>query len=265
MANTFTPTDVYAIVNAMAAEMYGANNTLQAVNTTTFASVGEAMLRTGYENTLNALSNVIGRTIIAARPYKGKFKIIAKVPAEWGGIERKISFYATKLEPTESFNTDINGSQLVDGSSVDPWTISKDYPLEINFCGIKTLQKSYTTWVDQLRMAFRSPEDFAAFVSGRLINIANDIELKMDAENRLQVLNAIGATYNTGAARSVVNMTARYNAFYGTTKSTADLLSTDFESFMEFFVMCLEGDMTAAAPASMALSMKSCPSTTVPG
>lgn len=247
MANTLTPTDVYGIVNAMAAEMYGANNTLQAINTSTFVTVGEHMLRTGYTNTLNALSNVIGRTIISARPYRGRFRIIVKLPAEWGGIERKISFYATKNEATESFNTDVNPNQLIDGGSIDPWTISKDYPLELNFCGIKTIQKSYTTWVDQLKLAFSAESEFASFVSGRLVNIANDIEVSEDAQNRLQVLNAIAATLDVGNTRQAVNMTAEYNAFRGTTYTTAQLLSQDhFEDFMEVFMMKLEGDMELA-------------------
>ena len=250
MANTLTPTDVYGIVNAMAAEMYGDSNSLTAINTSTFVTVGEHMLRTGYTNTLNALSNVIGRTIIAARPYRGRFKLIAKIPAEWGGIERKISFYATKNEPTESFNTDINGTQLVDGSAIDPWTISKDYPLEMNFCGIKTIQKSYTTWVDQLKLAFSSEGEFSRFVSGRLINIANDIEVSEDAQNRLQVLNAIAATYDVGAAPQVVNMTSYYNAFRNTSHTTAQLLSTYFEDFIEVFLMKLEGDMELAREAN---------------
>lgn len=250
MANTLTPTDVYSIVNAMAVEMYGDNNALQAINTSTFVTVGEHMLRTGYTNTLNALSNVIGRTIIAARPYRGRFKLIAKIPAEWGGIERKISFYATKNEPTESFNTNLNGTQLVDGSAIDPWTISKDYPLEMNFCGIKTIQKSYTTWVDQLKLAFSSEREFSRFVSGRLINIANDIEVSEDAQNRLQVLNAIAATYDVGNTAQVVNMTSYYNAFRNTSYTTAQLLSTYFADFIEVFMMKLEGDMELAREAN---------------
>lgn len=246
MANSLTPIDVYAIVNGMAEEMYGAQASLQAVDTSTFVTVGERMLRTGYTNTLNALSNVIGRTIVAARPYRGRFAIIAKIPQEWGGIERKISFYATKNEPTESFNTDINSTQLVDGGSVDPWTISKDYPLEMNFCGIKTLQKSYTTWINQLKLAFSSETAFSEFVSGRLVNIANDIQVSVDAQNRLQVLNAIGATLNVGNTRQAVNMTVEFNTFYNTSYTTAQLLSTYFTEFMEFFVMRVQGDMELA-------------------
>ena len=246
MANTFTPTDVYAIVNAMAAEMYGANNSLQAINTSTFVTIGEKMLRTGYTNTLNALSNVIGKTIVSARPYRGRFRIIVKVPQEWGGIERKISFYATKNEPTEAWNTDQNSTLLIDGGTIDPWAISKQYPLELNFCGIKTIQKSYSTFMDQLDVAFSSEAEFSAFVSGRLVNIANDIELSEDAENRLQVLNAIAATLDVGNSRQAVNMTAYYNSFRNTSYTTAQLLSTYFEDFIEVFMMKLEGDMELA-------------------
>ena len=246
MANTLVPTDVYAIVNAMAREMGGDVSTLTAVDTTTFATVGEKMLRVGYTNTLNALSVVIGRTIVSARPYRGRFRIIMKTPAEWGGIERKISFYATKREPARDFNTNLNAAQLVDGASIDPWVIAKDYPLEMNFAGFKVSQKSYTTWLYQLKQAFKSEGEFAEFVRGRLVNIANDLEVEQDAENRLQVLNAIGATYNTGGARQKVNMTAEFNAAKGTTYTTADLLGAHFKEFMEFFVAKLKGDMELA-------------------
>ena len=243
MANTITPTDVYAIVNSMAAEMWGANNTLTAFNTGTFATVGEAMLRTGYENTVDALSVVIGRSIIAARPYRGKFRIIMRVPQEFGLITRKISFYSTALEPSTDFNTDINGTQIVDGASIDPWTITKTYPLEINMVGLKLTQKTYTVFRNQLKQAFQSESLFASFLGGLMVQIANDLEVDLDAENRLQVLNAIGATYNVGGARQAVNLVSEYNAFYTTSKTVADLLGADFESFMKFFVMRLKGDM----------------------
>lgn len=244
MANTLTPTDVYAIVNAMANEMYGTSNSLVAVNTSTFSTVGEAMLRTGYENTVNALSAVIGRTIIAARPYRGKFRVIMKVPQEFGLITRKISFYSGKLEQSTDFNTNLNPAQIVEGASIDPWKITKTYPLEINFVGLKVTQKNYTVFRYQLKQAFQSERAFSSFVSGLLIQIANDLEVDMDAENRLQVLNAIGATYNTGAGtRQAVNLTAEYNAFYSTNYTTAQLLSTYYKEFMQFFVMRIKGDM----------------------
>ena len=244
MANTLTPTDVYGIVNAMSAEMFGQNSTLTAFNTSSFATVGEAMLRTSYENTVGALSAVIGRTIIAARPYRGKFRIIMRVPQEFGLITRKISFYSTKLEESNDFNTNINATQIIDGASIDPWTITKTYPLEINFAGLKVTQKNYTIFRYQLKQAFQSEAQFGSFVSGLLVRIANDLEVMMDAENRLQVLNAIGATYNVGAPRQKVNLVTAFNSFYSTTYTAAQLLSTYFDELMKFFVMKLKGDMS---------------------
>lgn len=243
MANTVTVSDVYGIVNNMSKEMFGENTALTAFNTSSFATVGEAMLRTGYESTVNALSVVIGKSIVAARPYRGKFRIIMKVPQEYGLITRKISFYSTKLEPSTDFNTDLAPAQIQDGKSIDPWTITKTYPLEINFVGLKVMQKNYTVFRYQLKQAFRSEADFGEFVRGLLIRIANDLEVAMDAENRLQVINAIGATYNTGTARQKVNLVTEFNAFYGTSYTAAQLLSTYFDDLMKFFVMRLKGDM----------------------
>lgn len=243
MPNTLTPTDVYAIVNAMATEMYGQNQTITAVNTSTFATVGEKMLRTGYENTVGALSAVIGRTIIAARPYRGRFRIIMRVPQEFGLITRKISFYSGALEQSTDFNTNLVPAQIVDGASIDPWKITKTYPLEINFVGLKLMQKNYTVFRYQLKQAFQDEASFGSFVAGLLTRIANDLEVDMDAENRLQVINAIGATYNVGTARQKVNLVTAFNAFYGTSYTVADLLGAHYDELMKFFVMRIKGDM----------------------
>ena len=243
MANSLSPVDVYGIVNAMSTEMFGPNATLTAMNTSTFVSVGEAMLRSGYTNTLDALSNVIGRTIYGVRRYNGKFKIILKTPAEWGGIERKISFYAKGMQEAGDWNTNLNATQLDDGQSIDHYVISKKYPLEINFCGIKVMEYEDTTFVSQLKLAFTSEQAFADFVSAKLVDIANDLETKVEAENRLMVLNAIGATYNVGATRQKVNLRTEFNTKFGTSYSVSDLLTTYLAEFVAFMVARIEGDM----------------------
>lgn len=246
MANSLTPTDVYAIVNAMSRQMFG-SSALQAVDTTTFATVGETMLRTSKENTLDAFYAVMGPTIVAVRPYSSALRLIVQIPEEWGGISRKISFYAKGLQPSGNWNTNLNPNQLVDGQSVDHYVISKKYPLQINFCGIKTEEYEDTTFLHQLNVAFRSPEEFARFTEGKMVDIANDIETKTEADNTLLLLNAMGATYNTGATRSKVNLTAAFNAEFGTTYTTAQLLSTQFKEFMAYFVERVQGDIKLAA------------------
>lgn len=243
MANTFTPQDVYGIVNAMSAEMFGKNNALQAIDTTTFVSVGEHMLRAGYTNTLDALSHVIGSTVYAVRRYNGRFKIILRTRKEWGGIERKISFYAKGLQPSGNFNTNLNPAQLVDGNSIDHYAISKKYPLEINFIGAKTEEYEDTTFLSQLKQAFTSEGEFGSFVAAKLVDIANDLETKVEAENRLMVLNAIGATYNVGAPRQKVNLTSEFNTKFGTSYTTAQLQTTYLAEFVAYMVARIEGDM----------------------
>ena len=44
MARRLTVTDGYAIINSMADEMFGSNATIQAIDESTFASVGESVL-----------------------------------------------------------------------------------------------------------------------------------------------------------------------------------------------------------------------------
>lgn len=243
MANSFTPTDVYGIVNSMSKEMFGANNTITAMNTTTFVSVGEKMIAAGVTNTYNALSNVLFRTIYGVRRYNGKFKIMMKTPAEWGGIERKISFYAKGETASTNYNTDIAPAQLVDGASIDPWKINKKYPLEQTFIGAKTLQYEDTSFVAAIKFAFTSEQAFSDFVSAKLVDIANDFETKEDAENRLMVLNAIGATYNVGGARQKVNLRAAFNTKYGTSYTVAQLMTTYLAEFVAFAVARMKGDM----------------------
>lgn len=243
MANTLTVTDVYGIVNAMNAEMFGNNATITAINTSTFATVAENMLRTSVTGTYDALNNVIGKNIYAVRRYNGKFKIILKTAAEWGGITRKISYFAKPMEQSTNYNTNLAGTQLDDGSSIDPWVISKKYPLEMCMPGVKSIQYSITRFVSQIKMAFTSERALADFIAGMLTEVANDIESKIEAENRLMVLNAIGATYNVGNSRMKVNLRTEFNSKYGTSYSVSDLLTTYLADFVAFFVWRLKGDM----------------------
>ena len=64
MANVLTPVDVYTIVNEMSKNMFG-SNAISAVDTSSFVTVGESLIRSGVENTLNALGMVVGRTVAA--------------------------------------------------------------------------------------------------------------------------------------------------------------------------------------------------------
>lgn len=244
MANSLTPVDVYAIMNTLAGQLIG-KDVLAAVDPSSFATVGQAVLATGYENTLDALGTMIGRTFIAVRPYKGEFNSIERTYDEFGAISRKISFFSKFAEAAQDWNTQLASTQLDDGKTVDHYKINKVYPLEIQFTGLKVYQKSYTRFRRQLKVAFSNETEFAKFVEGMAVEIANEMELLREAENRMLVLNRIGANIQKATNSLAINLTKAYNDKFGTTLKTKDLLTTNLSDFLKFFVATLKNTSRA--------------------
>lgn len=244
MANSLTPVDVYAIMNTLAEQLIG-KNALAAIDPSSFVTVGQAVLATGYENTLDALGTMIGRTFIATRPYRGEFNSIERTYDEFGAISRKISFFSKFAEQAQDWNTQLAGTQLDDGKTVDHYKINKVYPLEIQFTGLKVYQKSYTRFRKQLKVAFSNETEFAKFVEGMAVEIANEMELLKEVENRMLVLNRIGANIQKTTNSQSINLTLAYNTKFGTTLKTKDLLTTNLSDFLKFFVATLKNTSRA--------------------
>lgn len=246
MARSLTPRDCYALINLMVKEATGQDATIQAVDPSTFVSVGETILNTGYENTLNAISMVLGRTMMAVRPYKAKLYLINALNSGlYANRIRKISYYAREAEASGAFNTQLytnhamgfdNGNNA-GSSTASMWVQNQPVPLELNFAGSSTWQDSTTVYEWQLQQAFRDESSFGSFVAGILTEKGNDIESQKEAFNRITMLNFMAGIYDLNAVTGgAINMTAAYNAKFGTNKLTADLLGTDFKDFLEFFV-----------------------------
>lgn len=231
MANVLTPVDVYALMNAVVSQATGRTD-LAVVDTTTFASVGEIVLRTGTENTLNAISAVIGKTIFSVRPYKGKLESLRVGQQRWGGQVRKIINLYDEAEKSDDWNTDLAQNALDDGNSVDMYKIRKPKAIQLNFYGTKVLQKHITRFRDQLSLAFHSEDEFIRFIDSVMVEFSNEIELLNEAESRTTLLNFMAGISSMGLTE--VDLVAEYNNEYGTQYTRAQLLSTYIESFMKF-------------------------------
>lgn len=231
MANVLTPVDVYALMNAVVSQATGRTD-LAVVDTTTFASVGEIVLRTGTENTLNAISTVIGKTIFSVRPYKGKLESLRVAQQRWGGQVRKIINLYDEAEQSTDWNTDLAQNALDDGNSVDMYKIRKPKALQLNFYGTKVLQKHITRFRDQLSLAFHNEDEFIRFIDSVMVEFSNEIELLNEAESRSTLLNYMAGISSMGLTE--VDLVAEYNNEYGTQYTRAQLLSTYIESFMKF-------------------------------
>lgn len=231
MANLLTPVDVYALMNAVVSQATGRTD-LAVVDTTTFASVGEIVLRTGTENTLNAISTVIGKTIFSVRPYKGKLESLRVAQQRWGGQVRKIINLYDEAEKSDDWNTDLAQNALADGASVDMYKIRKPKAVQLNFYGTKVLQKHITRFRDQLSLAFHNEDEFIRFIDSVMVEFSNEIELLNEAESRATLLNFMAGISSMGLTE--VDLVAEYNNEYGTQYTRAQLLSTYIESFMKF-------------------------------
>ena len=231
MANLLTPVDVYALMNAVVSQATGRTD-LAVVDTTTFSSVGEIVLRTGAENTLNAISTVIGKTIFSVRPYKGKLESLRVAQQRWGGQVRKIINLYDEAEKSDDWNTNLTQNALDDGASVDMYKIRKPKALQLNFYGAKVLQKHITRFRDQLSLAFHNEDEFIRFIDSVMVEFSNEIELLNEAESRSTLLNFMAGISSMGLTE--VDLVAEYNNEYGTQYTRAQLLSTYIESFMKF-------------------------------
>lgn len=256
MARTLTPLDAHALMNALVKQATG-ENSITATDTSSFVAAGELVLATGIENTLNALSLVLGRTFMAVRPYGAKLGMInALNTGAYSHRLRKISFYSREALPAGDWNTDLytnlqtgydNGSNGASGgtpatnSTESMWVQNQPVPLEVNFAGSSVWQDSTTVYEYQVKQAFRDEQSFNAFVAGILTEKGNDIESQKEAFNRMTLLNYIAGVYDLDTASStgrVVNLTSAFNTYYNisTPYTTSELLTTYLKEFLEFFI-----------------------------
>ena len=253
MARVITPQDAHQIMNALVQQATGIAN-VTSTDLDSFISAGELVLSTGMENVFNALSIVLNRTLVAARPYNAKLKLIQSMDTgAWSNRVRKISFYSQYALPSGFFNTDLytnlapgfTAGENLDGngdpqSTKSQWEQHPPMPFEMNFAGSSVWDDCITLYEEQIEAAFRSPEEFARFVSGYLTIHGNDIAQQKEAFSRMALLNKIAATYHydsIGATSGgVINLTKAFNDRFGTAYTSAQLRSTYLKDFLAFFV-----------------------------
>lgn len=245
MARLLTPKDAHALMNALVQQATG-ESSLTVTSTADFVSAGELVMATGTENTLNALSIVIGRTMFAVRPYGAKLQIInALNTGEFTHRMRKISFYAKPAQAAGDWNTDLytNFAQGYDNNSNggastgSQWEQNVPAPLEMNFGGSSVWDESITLFENQTKYALRSEEEFLELVGGIMTQKMNDIEMTKEAYNRMTLLNKIASVYDTSAYNNgaVVDLIAGFNTSVGQTYTRQVVLQQHFQEFLQYF------------------------------
>lgn len=239
MANTLTIKDAYTLINGIAAQALG-SSAIQAVDTSSYVAVGEKILQTALESTLNAIAYTFGRTIFSVRPYTARLSSMERDEERFGMITRKITYLTGEAEASQDYNTDVNSSQLADGQSIDHYKIKAPKAVQLNFPGAQTLQDHITRFRDQIALALRDPAEMIRFWEGAMTQFYNDIERQREAKTRAVVLNRIAGQVSMGIG--VVDLVYEYNAANGTAYSRAQLLTTYEESFWKFAMARVKKD-----------------------
>lgn len=238
MANDLSFNQLSTVLTEITNQATGVNN-IAPVDTSSFVTVAQTALKTGYDPLTTAISQVLSKTIFSVRPYTRKFKGLNVSNQRYGNHVRKLLTIDKPFEDDDRLN-------LADGQSIDQYKVNKPKVLQTNFYGSNQYQKSVTIYKDQLDCAFSSPDEFASFISMIMQNASDMIEQAHEETARATINNLISGIYGAEATvqsvlakanggKRAINLLKLYNQTNGSALTVEDVFKTaNFESFVKF-------------------------------
>ena len=187
-----------------------------------FVSVGTLALQAGFDPLLNAISQVIGRTIFSIRPYSEKFGGLRADSLRWGNHVRKLKIADNEWERDQRYY-EAAADFWDDGDSVDMYTIKKPKAVQLNFYGQNVWQDHVTVYRDQLDVAFHNPEELMQFTSMIMTNMSNRMAQARESCARAALANFAAAKNILGAGH-VVHLIDEYNTATGSSLTAATIM-----------------------------------------
>lgn len=187
-----------------------------------FVSVGTLALQAGFDPLLNAISQVIGRTIFSIRPYSEKFGGLRADGLRWGNHVRKLKIADNEWERDQRYY-EAASDFWDDGDSVDMYTIKKPKAVQLNFYGQNVWQDHVTVYRDQLDVAFHDPDELMQFTSMIMTNMSNRMAQARESCARAALANFAAAKNILGAGH-VVHLIDEYNNATGSSLTAATIM-----------------------------------------
>ena len=215
--NTMTFEDASAILNNIRKQVTG-EEPIAIEDASQFTSVATTLLQAGYDPVLNAITQMVTRTIFSIRPYNRKFGGIKVDSEQWGAIVRKLSIADKDWDQDVRF-------ELEDGVAIDMYKVNKPNILQTNFYGQNVFEKNYTIFRDQLDNAFSGASEFGRFMSMVVQNVADMIEQAHEGIARMTIANFIGG--KIASDNSVIHLVTEYNAETGLSLTSETIFAPD--------------------------------------
>ena len=224
--NTMGFEQASTLLNSIYSQATG-KSAITPTSTSDFVSLAQTTLQAGYDPVLNAISQMVTKTIFSVRPYNRKFAGLQVDNQKFGAITRKLNIADKDFENDSSF-------ALVDGQAIDHYVVNKPNVLQTNFYGANIFEKSYTIFKDQLDNAFTGPEAFAEFMSMVTQNASDMVEQAHENLARATIANYIGGKV-AGDTASVIHLLSEYNTASGQSLTKADaMLPSNYKAFMQW-------------------------------
>lgn len=237
--NTLNFEQVSTVLTSIIKQATG-QTVLTPTDTGSFVSVAQVALRADRDAVMQAIGNVIGRTIFSVRPYSAKMTGLMMDTFRWGNVMRKLSIADKDWQDDPAYEwpalwdagqTPPSG----DGQSIDPWTIKKPDILQTNFYGASVYFDEMTIFEDQLETAFQGPEQLASFLGLIMTNLSDRMEQSNEGLRRGLVANAIASVIDEGLTDRVVHLLTEYNTATGQTYTAQQIYQpANFAPFMKW-------------------------------
>ena len=217
--NTMTFEQISTVLTSIVKQATG-QAVLTPTDTKDFVSVAQVALRADRDAVMNAISNILGRTIFSIRPYSAKLEGLMMDSFRWGNVMRKLSIADSDWDDDPAFKYPVtyDAGQVPptgDGLSVDQWKIKKANILQTNFYGQSIYGDHITITEEQLETAFTGPDQLGSFLSLIMTNLSNRLELSNENIKRGLLANVIGSIIDENQADRNIHLLTEYNTLTG--------------------------------------------------
>lgn len=190
--------DAATLLNSIVSQATG-RTSITATNLQDFISIGQTALSMGPDPLMQAISQVLSRTIFSIRPYSEKFSGLRADALRWGNHVRKLAIADSDWESDGRFY-EAASDFLDNGDSVDMYEIKMPNVLQTNFYGQNPVMRSVTIFRDQLNVAFSGPDELMRFVSMIMSNVSDQLAQARETSARMAIANFIGGKYAAAGA-----------------------------------------------------------------
>ena len=209
-----------AILTSLAQQATG-NTALAVTDLSSYISVGQKTLLTGYDPLNIGISQMVSKTIFAHRPYTGALSSLDRDANEWGAITRKVNAIQQAV-------LDEGAYALTDGQHTpDMFDVRKPKLYQTNFYGFDVWSDCVSVTRQQLKNAVSAPEDMGRLMDLILGTKADEMELARTAFRRATLANMIGAVYALNNSAQVRHLLTEYNAATGLSLTTQTVRTGD--------------------------------------